>query len=109
MNNKTELLKAIELYDVYSPQGRAVLKTIVAASGEDYSAKLTISSICEISNVSRQGVYNCMRYIVKDQFFEIQKSSGRKISLFILNPKKLQGIVEYYNTITAVKNSLKIK
>ena len=107
MRKKTELLQAIDYYDVYSPQGRNVLKTIIAAAGEDYSAKLTIASICDISKVSRQGVYNCLRYIVKDDFLKIEKTSGRKISLFKLNSDKLEEVLDYYKTITSVKSNLK--
>lgn len=106
MKQKSELLKAIECYDVYSSQGRSVLKTIIAAAGEDYSAKLTIASICDISKVSRQGVYNCLRYIIKDKFLEVEKTSGRKISLFKLNPNKLEEVINYYKTISSVKNNL---
>ena len=106
MEQKPELLKAIECYDVYSAQGRNVLKTIIAAAGEDYTAKLTIASICDISKVSRQGVYNCLRYIVKDNFLEVEKTSGRKISLFKLNPNKLEEVINYYKTINSVKKSL---
>jgi|GEM_PF-2575126 Fe2+ or Zn2+ uptake regulation protein len=106
MKNKEEILKAIEYYDVYTPQGRSVLKTIIAAAGEDYSAKLTINSLSELSKVSRQGIYNCMRYIEKDKFLETKKTSGRKITVFELNPSKLNEVLEYYNTLKATKNSL---
>ena len=107
MKDKDDLLRAAEYYDVYTVQGRAILKTIIAAAGQDYSAKLTISSLSELSQVSRQGVYNCMRYLIKDQFIEVIKTSGRKISLFILNPKKLQEMQEYYNTLHVAKSTLK--
>ncbi len=106
MKEKDDLLKAAEYYDVYTVQGRAILKTIIAAAGQDYSAKLTISTRSELSQVSRQGVYNCMRYLIKDQFIEVIKTSGRKISLFRLNPKKLQEMKEYYDTLHIAKSTL---
>jgi Fe2+ or Zn2+ uptake regulation protein len=107
MKDKEDLLKATEYYDVYTEQGRAVLKTIIAAAGQDYSAKLTISALSDLSQVSRQGVYNCMRYLIKDQFIEVVKTSGRKISLFKINPKKLNEMKEYYDTLYTAKSIIK--
>ena len=107
MKDKDDLLRAAEYYDVYTVQGRAILKTIIAAAGQDGSAKLTISTLSKLSQVSRQGVYNCMRYLIKDQFIEVIKTSGRKISLFRLNPEKLQEMKEYYDTFHVAKITLK--
>jgi sRNA-binding regulator protein Hfq len=48
-----------------------------------------------------------MRYLIKDQFIEVIKTSGRKISLFRLNPEKLQEMKEYYDTFHVAKITLK--
>lgn len=105
MENKELLLKAIDGYDIYKPQGRYILKALVAIAIDDL-AMTTVSRLCELSKVSRQGTYNTLRYLENDRVIERIKNSGTRLSSFRLNRNKLDNIIKYYNQQEQAKNIL---
>jgi CTP-dependent riboflavin kinase len=107
MTNKEVILEAIDNYDVYSAPGRAILKTLVAASDENNIAHLSMKSLEELSKVSKQGIYNCMRYLERDNLIERSKITGHRLSIFKLNSIKLEDIVQYYKNLQQTKSILK--
>lgn len=107
MKDKEIIIEAIESYDIYKPQGKAVLKTLVAASKEDNIARLSVKNLIELSKVSKQGIYNTMRYLENDKLVERQKVSGHRLGIFKLNKEKLLEIVDYYQNLQNTKNILK--
>jgi CTP-dependent riboflavin kinase len=105
MNNKELLLEAIDNYDVYRLPGKNILKALVAASKKDNTVHISIKSLSELSKVSRQGVYNTLRYLEADKI--IERNKDHKLTVFILNVTELEKIVDYYNTLKAAKTILK--
>lgn len=107
MNDKELLLEAIDNYDVLTPQGRDILRTLVIAAKDDNTVNITIKNLYELSKVSKQGAYNTLQNLEKSQFIERVKVIGNRISLFKLNATKLEEVIEYYKTIKHTKNILR--
>jgi len=107
MKNKETILEAIEHYDVYSLPGRAILKTLVAAADDTGTAYLSMKSLADLSKVSKQGVYNCMRFLERDHFIERSKNSTHRINIFKLDLKKVEDIVNYYSNLQNTRSILK--
>lgn len=107
INNKELLLEAIDNYDVYKPQGRAILKTLIIAAREDFTVHLSIKNLYELSKVSKQGAYNTLKYLENDKIINKIKIAGNRISLFSINQEKLQEIINYYQTVRRTKNTLR--
>jgi Mn-dependent DtxR family transcriptional regulator len=108
IDNRDLLLKAIEEYDIYRPQGRDILKVLVlVAEGE--LATITVSKLIELSGVSRQGTYNTLKYLENDKVIEHIKAPGLKLNSFRLNTTKLNSIVKYYQQTVQAKTALSKK
>jgi DNA-binding transcriptional regulator GbsR (MarR family) len=107
LENKEKLIEAVDNYDVYSTQGRAILKTLIAAAKEDYTVQLSVSSLSDLSKVSRQGIYNSMGYLEENNLVTRSKIKGKRLSTFILNKDELDKIVDYYDNLVRTKSFLK--
>jgi len=105
MKNRELLLKAIDHYEVYISQGRAVLKALVAVADENNIATISITDLSKLSKVSRQGIYNTMLYLVKDKLIEKRPSS--RLTTFVLNPEELEKIIKYHEKLMQAKSFLK--
>jgi len=101
-----ELLSAIEKYDLYSIQGRVILKTLIIAASEDYTVHLTVRNLSKLSHICIQGVYNTLKQLENDKFIKKAKIKGHKLSFFTLNKQELDKIIDYYNTLEVTKNTL---
>lgn len=107
LENKEKFIEAVEHYDVYSTQGRSILKTLIAAAKEDYTIQLSVASLAELSKVSRQGIYNSMGYLEENNIVKRIKVKGKKLSTFVLNKDELDKIVDYHNNLIRTKSFLK--
>lgn len=105
-DDKDLLLKAIDEYDIYRPQGRSILKVLVLVAEGDV-ATITVSKLIEFSKVSRQGTYNTLKYLENDKVIEHIKAPGIKLNSFRLNVTKLNNIVKYYQQSIQAKNVFK--
>ncbi|NQV77821.1 MAG: hypothetical protein HQ490_05635 [Lutibacter sp.] len=107
MQDKNMILKAIDSYDVYNTASKSVLKTLVAITPmENNVIKISIKALGEMSHLSRQGVYNALKYIERDNVVERFKKSGERVVYFKLNENKITEICEYYNNLQNTKNIL---
>jgi len=107
MQDNDMILKAIDSYDVYNTASKAVLKTLVAMPPiENNIIKISINALAEISHLSRQGVYNALKYIERDKVVERFKKSGERVVYFKINENKLNEIYQYYNNLQNTKKIL---
>ena len=101
------ILKAIDSYDVYNTASKSVLKTLVAMPPiENNIIKISINALAEISHLSRQGVYNALKYIERDKVVERFKKSGERVVYFKINENKINEICQYYNNLQNTKEIL---
>jgi len=107
MKDNDMLLKAIDSYDVYNTASKSVLKTLVAMPPiENNIIKISINALAEISHLSRQGVYNALKYIERDKVVERFKKSGERVVYFKINENKINEICQYYNNLQNTKKIL---
>ena len=107
MQDNDMILKAIDSYDVYNTASKSVLKTLVAMPPiENNIIKLSINALAEISHLSRQGVYNALKYIERDKVVERFKKSGERVVYFKINENKINEICQYYNNLQNTKEIL---
>jgi hypothetical protein len=107
MQDNDMILKAIDSYDVYNTASKSVLKTLVAMPPiENNIIKISINALAEISHLSRQGVYNALKYIERDKVVERFKKSGERVVYFKINENKINEICQYYNNLQNTKEIL---
>jgi Fe2+ or Zn2+ uptake regulation protein len=107
MQDNDMILKAIDSYDVYNTASKSVLKTLVAMTPiENNIIKISINALAEISHLSRQGVYNALKYIERDKVIERFKKSGERVVYFKINENKINEICQYYNNLQNTKEIL---
>jgi hypothetical protein len=107
MHDNDMILKAIDSYDVYNTASKSVLKTLVAMPPiENNIIKISINALAEISHLSRQGVYNALKYIERDKVVERFKKSGERVVYFKINENKINEICQYYNNLQNTKEIL---
>jgi DNA-binding transcriptional regulator GbsR (MarR family) len=107
MEEKDMILKAIDAYDVYNTASKSVLKTLVASPYmEDNVVKISINALAELSKLSRQGVYNALKYIERDNIVERFKKSGERVVYFKVNKNKIAEISQYYSNLQKTKKAL---
>ena len=106
MKDKELMLEAIDYYEIYQPQGRAVLKALVAVANDNNVAIISIKDLSSISKVSRQGVYNTLIYLAKDNVMQ-RTCKTRRLSEFSLNTEQLEKIIDYYQSLIKAKRLLK--
>jgi CTP-dependent riboflavin kinase len=106
MKDKELMLEAIDHYEIYQPQGRAILKSLVAVADNNNTAIISVKDLSNISKVSRQGVYNTLIYLTKDNILQ-RNSKTRRLSEFSLNTEKLEKILDYYQSLVKAKKLLK--
>ena len=101
------LLQAIDNYDVYNTSTRDVLKAIIASySQEDGYTKISINHLSDLSKVSKQGVYNALKYIERDKVVERYKKSGDRATYFKVDQDKISKIYQYYNKLISSKKAI---
>jgi CTP-dependent riboflavin kinase len=107
MKDKELLLEAIDNYDVYSPQARALLKTMVIAAREDNTIQISVKNLYELSKISKQGAYNALRSLGHYGMIEKIRIPGQRLSFFKLSAEKLSGILNYYHSLKETKAHLR--
>jgi Fe2+ or Zn2+ uptake regulation protein len=101
------ILEAINNYDVYNTATKSVLKSLVTIySEQEKVSKISINALADLSKLSKQGVYNALKYIEKDNTVERFKKSGERVTYFKLNQTKLSEICEYHNKLEISKSIL---
>ena len=107
MKDKEKILQAIETYDTYNKSTKLVLKTLVAVATHDNIVNISIKALADLSQVSRQGVYNALRYIERDRVATRFKSSCDGTTVFTLNLDSIANIVEYHENLQLARQILK--
>lgn len=98
------ILEAINNYDVYNNATKAVLKSLVTIYSEpEQVSKISIKALADLSKLSKQGVYNALKYIERDNTVERFKKSGERVTYFKLNQDKLSDICEYHKKLHSSK------
>ena len=101
------ILEAIDSYDVYNDSTKSVLKSLVTIySEQDKASIISIKALAVLSNLSKQGVYNALKYIEKDNTVERFKKSGERVTYFKLSKMKLSKICEYHDKLESSRNIL---
>ena len=94
------VLDAINSYDVYNPSTKSVLKSLITIySPEENYSKISINALADLSKLSKQGVYNALKYIERDGVVERFKKSGERVTYFKINQSKVSEICEYHEKL----------
>lgn len=99
MDNKEQLLKAIDNYDAYSIGYRKILKLLVELAIDDI-AHITVIQLSKISMLSREMIYQALYAFHQDGLIEIVKRTKGKtgtISCVILKPNRLDQLLQFYS------------
>jgi len=95
MDNKEQLIEAIDNYDLYTPHERTVLKTLLLISIDDV-AIISILRLSKVSKVSRPVVYKALAAFIKHGLIEEIKDIRKVSNTFKIKRNKLQEIVDHY-------------
>lgn len=99
MDNKEQLLEAIDNYRTYSAGYRTILKLLVELS-IDEMVHITVIQLSQMSLLSREIIYQALDVLERDGLIEIVKrTKGKtaKIGCVILKPNKLNQIKQFYD------------
>jgi DNA-binding transcriptional ArsR family regulator len=99
MDNKEQLIEAIDNYDTYSVGYRRILRLLVELAIDD-SVYITVLQLSKISLFSREMIYQALDVFQRDGLIEIsKKSQGKttKISQINLKPNRLNQLKQFYN------------
>jgi hypothetical protein len=99
MNNKDQLLNAVDNYDSYSAGYRKILKLLVELAIDDI-AHITVIQLSKISSLSREMIYQALYVFQQDGLIEIVKRTKGKtgtINSIILKPNKLGQLIQFYS------------
>ena len=98
MDNKEQLIEAIDNYDGYSSGCRKVLKLLVELSIDDV-AHISVVQLSKIALLSREMIYQALCTFQQDGFIELVKRTKGKtgtINSIILKPNKLNQLLQFY-------------
>lgn len=103
MENKKELLDAIDNYYLLSKIGRAVLKALIRMEVEDLviTTSEQIRAKCvEFEYLPKQpalpSIYNVLRELNKQGFVECNIKQGSRVSSYKLKPSRFEQIITHY-------------
>lgn len=108
MNNKEELLEAVDYYNLFTPKYRIVLRTLINLAINN-KVIITIKELSKLSGASRIIVYEATRLLEEKQMLEIAKRPHSRLSEFLLKYEYLKKIVEYHKIYMKVKKDLATK
>lgn len=103
MDNKEELLEAIQHYNLFTPKFKMILKTLIDLAINN-RVIITIKELSELSDASKLIVYKTIRLLEEKKMLEIAKRPKSRLSEFLLKPEYLEEIIKYYKVYAKVKN-----
>jgi hypothetical protein len=104
MDNKEQLIEAIDNYDGYSSGCRKVLKLLVELSIDDV-AHISVVQLSKIALLSREMIYQALCTFQQDGFIELVKRTKGKtgtINSIVLKPNKLNQLLQFYKGISNI-------
>ena len=106
MKDKKRILEAITSFDTYNESTRSVLRTLVATSTIDNRANISITSLSNLAEMSRQAVYNALRNLERVGAVTRSKSSGQSSTNFTIDPSYIDKIIERHDSLSYAKKLL---
>lgn len=99
MNDKEQMIEAIDNYQVYSAGYRKILRFLIELSIDD-SAHTTVIQLSKMASLSREMIYQALDTLQEDGLIEIvKKTKGKtgRISCINLKTNKFNQILKFYN------------
>ena len=95
LDNKQNLIHAIENYDIYSLNQRKILALLVNVS-INHLASVSIDYIAKTVSVSKPNVYQNIKKLEKDETIVRIRQAGTKVDSYKLYKEKLDYILQVY-------------
>jgi len=96
MDNKEQLIEAIDNYAGYSSGCRTILKLLVELSISDI-AYVSVSQLSEISSLSKEKIYQALDLFQKDGFVGKNKGKINTTKGITLKSDKLDQLIQFHN------------
>lgn len=104
LNNKQNLIHAIEDYDVYSLNQRKILVLLVNVSVNQL-ASVSIDYIVKTVGISKPNVYQNITKLAKDKTIIRIRQKGTKVDAYELCKEKLDYILQIYQNKQTIGNN----
>jgi hypothetical protein len=96
MDNKEQLIEAIDNYAGYSSGCRKILKLLVELSINDV-AYVSVVQLSDISSLSKEKIYQALDLFQKDGFVERNKGKINTTRGITLKSDKLDQLLQFHN------------
>ena len=89
------IFKAIDSYDLYTNSMKLVLKALIELSINDVTI-ISVLKLSALSKVSRPVAYQALEVFEENRVVTREKRPKSKVSVFHIDPNKLNEMVERY-------------
>ncbi len=96
MNDKTELIEAIDNYTVFTLAQRTLLKTLVRINLNNI-VTASVAELCKLTGISKPVVYKSLELFIHQNLIEKMQGPNKGIGILKLNPTQLLEIQQIYN------------
>ena len=101
MNNKQEILEAINNYEIFTIKQRTVLKTL-ASIEIDEIATITIPTLSRVTGISSAAVYRAIKVFSNEGYIKVIDDNSRKVCKFRINSTKMNEIIKVHEMMKKI-------
>lgn len=101
MDDKEELLEAINNYEVLTIKQRSILRTLVSIEINSI-ATITIPTLSRVTEITSGAIYKALKVFSDEGYIKVIDDNSRKLCKFRINLVKLNEVVEIYEKMKKV-------